>query len=87
MKTSCRYNDNNIKLFTRCRKSTVRPPSHLSAHTKRTPPQQCPPGCHLSLPLCLCTIFDTISIACGFGENKEVKGNKTPVKMYVGTRF
>lgn len=38
-------------------------------------------------PLCPCAILDSISIACDSGENKEVKGNKKPVKMYVEMRF
>ncbi len=37
-------------------------------------------------PLCPYAIFDGISIAWIFGENKEVKGNKKPVKMYVGNQ-
>ena len=72
MKTSCRYNDNNI---------CAAPPAVLQASRAYKKDAAC------ATPLCLCAIFDGISIACDSGENKEVKGNKKPVKMYVGTRF
>ena len=58
----------------------------LPAHTKRTPPQQCPPEPRLSLLLCPCAIFDGISIAWIFDRNKEVKRKQMPVKMYVGNQ-
>ncbi len=58
MKTSCRYNDNNICVTLPCRLAG----SH--AYKKDA-------AC--ATPLCLYAIFDSISIACDFSENKEVK--------------
>ena len=72
METSCRYNDT---------KSALRRPAVSQASRAYKKDAAC------ATPPCLCAIFDGISITCGFSENKEVKGNKKPVKMYVGTRF
>ena len=68
METSCRHNDNNI---------CAAPPCRLAGSHAYKKDAAC------ATPLCLYAIFDATSIACDSGENKEVKGNKKPVKMYV----
>ena len=68
METSCLYNDNNI---------CAAPPCCLAGFPRIQKGRRLRDA---PVPVCNFRYYQYIT---GFGENKEVKRNKKPVKMYV----